>query len=749
MFNDVSGSGDDPSLLADETTPIIVSVSKPTFTLPQIVTQLTTSWGGGDTRTRTWGGSSVTFSIPNAVPTNAAGTPSEAAGLVAMTAHEIADAQLAFRLWDDLIPVSLVQSASASANITFDYSTTTSGDGTYTKPFLAGNTATNNRILAQQVWIDANATWPTNQDKAILPESYGNVSYIHEIGHALGLSHPGAYNAGGGGAITYAGDAVYAQDNRQYSLMSYFGGYDLASNSWTQDGTVANWLYPDTPMVDDIAAIQALYGADTTTRTGNDVYGFDCSLSAGDAEKAIYDFNLNPHPIFTIWDAGGNDTLDCSGYSGNQTINLTPGSYSSVDGMVQNVAIAYNCIIENAIGGAGNDTLISGHAGDELTGGGGSNLFEGSAANLNGDNITDFSAIDKLDLTDTPYLGPGLTLVQFDGGGQLLTVSDANGGNAYARIQVEGVPGGDKFVAASDGNGGTLLTLAPGAPPVAAIDPGVAFNNARLVTLTGTASGPAASPIAVEVWDNGVALGAAQVDGNGTWTLSNVYLAFGDHNLAVSASDAYGNTSTPAAADFFLQTGITHAPYRSYEEDFDASGNYSGEVFTKANGETYLADYLARNDANGDHRLNYYAGAYFDNLDYYYKSDLYSSDYGVLKTETLYNNDGTHAITGFVAGQHLHSVHDDTFTGGGPRETFVFGPHFGKDVIADFRARGAGHDVLSLSTKDFSSFAQVMAHTTTSAGAAFIHVGLHDTITLAGVTRAQLIGHATDFSFHA
>jgi serralysin len=109
-------------------------------------------------------------------------------------------------------------------------------------------------------------------------------------------------------------------------------------------------------MVDDIAAIQALYGADTSTRGGDTVYGFNCNITGN--ESWIYDFNKNTTPIFSIWDGWGNDTLDCSGYAGPQTINLTPGSYSSVDGLIDTVGIAYGADIENSISGGGDDTLI-------------------------------------------------------------------------------------------------------------------------------------------------------------------------------------------------------------------------------------------------------------------------------------------------------------------------------------------------------------------------------------------------------
>ncbi len=48
--------------------------------------------------------------------------------------------------------------------------------------------------------------------------SYFYQTYLHEIGHALGLGHQGPYN----GNATYDFDADYTNDTWQWSVMSYF-----------------------------------------------------------------------------------------------------------------------------------------------------------------------------------------------------------------------------------------------------------------------------------------------------------------------------------------------------------------------------------------------------------------------------------------------------------------------------------------------------------------------------------------------
>jgi serralysin len=359
-----------------------LEVNAPVASLDYIVYALRTSWTGtgvfGDGTTREWAGTGpIIYCIPD---TPFANGGSEIAGQVDMTALMKQQARLAFELWDDLIARDLTESGgTANAQIQFCYSSQTQNGGTYAKPFLTQSGtgdygSTHSNINRQEVWL--NSTWASHDtDSDLFLGGYGLQTYIHEIGHALGLSHPGTYNAAPGVTITYQTHAEYAQDTRRYTVMSYFNANDDGSGT-DHFGASGAFRFGATPLLHDIAAVQAMYGADMTTRTGNTTYGFNSN-----AGRAVFDFTLNPDPIVAIWDAGGIDTLDASGFSQNQRISLEPGTFSDIGAMTNNVAIAFGATIENAVGGSGADTLIGNSAGNMLIGNGGNDVIDGMGGN--------------------------------------------------------------------------------------------------------------------------------------------------------------------------------------------------------------------------------------------------------------------------------------------------------------------------------------------------------------------------------
>ena len=211
---------------------------------------------------------------------------------------------------------------------------------------------------------------------------------VHEWGHVLGLGHGGPYNGG-----NPAFDPQASYDNRAWSIMSYLAPQNNSVFVTVPDGGV-QWGFvggtaltpaydrlPTTWMPLDIVAAQRIYGVatDGPLSSGGQIFGFHSNI-AGDIHN-FFDFTVNQTPVITIWDGGAHNTLDVSGYSQDATISLDPGSFSSVAGLTNNIAIAFDTRIETAIGGGGDDTIHGNTLSDILMGGTGADSIVGGAGN--------------------------------------------------------------------------------------------------------------------------------------------------------------------------------------------------------------------------------------------------------------------------------------------------------------------------------------------------------------------------------
>ena len=380
----------------------------PVGTNDQLANELTTGFWAGDAHH--WAvtqGGSLTVNIST------------------LTAAEQNLARAALQEWTDIIGVHFDE-VLTGGQIVFDHSEEPGGPVAATDGVWSSGIMSSAHIHISTSWVNAYGT---------ALNSYGFQTYVHEIGHALGLGHTGNYND----TAAFASDAMFQNDSWATSVMSYFDqseSYYFAQ----QQFSVLNAV---TPMLADIVAAQTLYGSSATTRTGDTIYGFNSNAGG------VYDASIYYNVAITIFDSGGNDTLNYANVNYGQLINLNPETFSNVNSHVGNLSIARGVVIENAIGGFGNDTIIgnsannilTGNAGaDTLTGGAGNDIFKDTAAGLNGDTITDFSAGDKIVITDANFAGFTFSLsgntLSYAGGS--LTLSNVPTGHIVAQAVAGG-----------------------------------------------------------------------------------------------------------------------------------------------------------------------------------------------------------------------------------------------------------------------------------------------------------------------
>ncbi|ABA76442.1 MULTISPECIES: M10 family metallopeptidase C-terminal domain-containing protein [Pseudomonas] len=251
------------------------------------------------------------------------------------------------------------------------------------------------------VWIG-----PSTDELFPSKGSYDYLTFVHEIGHAIGLKHP--FSAG-----TLNPTVLQPLlDDVKYTVMSYNDNYSYQ---------------PTTPMVLDILAIQSLYGANGLWQSGN----------------TTYSWAPNQQIFETIWDAGGNDTIDASNQLASVRINLNEGQYSQIGKAFTNLTtnaafneglgIAYGAKIENAVGSDFGDWLIGNALDNVLNGRGGADTMEGGAGNdtYYVDNVGDvviergssLSEIDTVISTISYTLGANVENLILQGGAENLNAT--------------------------------------------------------------------------------------------------------------------------------------------------------------------------------------------------------------------------------------------------------------------------------------------------------------------------------------
>jgi serralysin len=312
--------------------------------------------------------------------------------------------------------------------------------------------------------VNSGDIWYRNTNGDVATASIGNYSWFtlaHEIGHAMGLKH--GHETDGGGALTAN------RNSTEFSIMTYASYIGGPTGGGSTNETTG---FSQSLMMYDIAGLQFMYGANFNTRSGNTTYAFNPNTGQMSIDGVGQETPADNRLFLTIWDGGGTDTYDMSAYSTNLNVDLAPGGWSLFSQVQQanlgnnnfaraNVfnALQYQSnaasLIENAIGGSGNDlmagnaaaNLLRGNAGsdslsgldgndtlqggtgpDLLTGGAGADTFFFATADFAGgqtDIIADYAA--GTDVISMDFARSGLNGLSMTTGGGNATFTGTNG----------------------------------------------------------------------------------------------------------------------------------------------------------------------------------------------------------------------------------------------------------------------------------------------------------------------------------
>ena len=273
-------------------------------------------------------------------------------------------AQEALAAWSAYSGLNFVGTTRDDAHITF-YDDM---DGAFAYSEESGGFITRSVVNVSTDWLNA-----YGNDLS----SYSYQTYIHEVGHALGLGHGGNYNGG----ATYGINNHYLNDSWQATTMSYFS---QSENTHVND----SYAFAVTPMVSDIIAIHDLYGTPQDAYDGNTTWGSNYRSEIPVSLVIGATLADNTALAATIYDTSGYDILDLSPSTANQKIDLRAEVADSdeqfasdVMGWMGNLLIAPGTVIEEAIGGTGDDEIIGNDADNRLEGGDGDDRLMGRGGN--------------------------------------------------------------------------------------------------------------------------------------------------------------------------------------------------------------------------------------------------------------------------------------------------------------------------------------------------------------------------------
>lgn len=362
----------------------------------------TSDSGAGLISGRVWSNPDLTYAFPHAAEAYDTdhtlegiqyGSGEAANGFAAMNVAQVAAVVAALAQFAAVSGLTFSEAASGEdATLRFAQSGAPSTAwGYYPSAFDEGGDA----------WFGTSHDWYADPVRG----SYGWHTVIHEIGHLVGLKH--GHDGGGYGALPTDVDTM------EQSVMTYrsFVGDPLVGGYSNESGG-----YAQTLMQADIAALQQLYGANYDHNSGDTHYSWSPDSGETFIDGVGQGAPLDNIIFMTVWDGGGEDTWDFSAYGEQVIVDLAPGAGAITPdeqraqlnmfeaGATEEIlaeraiyaARLHNgdarALIENAIGGDGDDFMGGNRTDNKLTGGRGTDALFGFAGRdrLYGEEGSDF-----------------------------------------------------------------------------------------------------------------------------------------------------------------------------------------------------------------------------------------------------------------------------------------------------------------------------------------------------------------------
>ena len=384
-------------------------------------------------------------------------------------------ARHALAAWTEVTGITFRETGSVNAHIIFDdvdNPETPGPDAMSWFDSMSSGSVLDGGIIRQSE-VNVSTGWLVEYGTDL--NSYSFTTYIHEIGHALGLGHPGDYN---GDLGLHNVGRQFKLDARLFTVMSYAS--EETDNPITAEFALD--VIPATPMLFDIAAIWELYGEPADgINPGDTVY---TSRNVPDVD--FYQrLGWLPTSAVTLVDTGGQDTLylgdspDFLGFDEGEGVVIGLGSVNDAPIDIINETAAWNLIflgeIENLYGGGGDDVLMGGPADNRLVGEAGDDVLAGGAGadtfvfqpsdnpTYYTDTIVDFNPGqgDRIDLSGYRNItGVPENWIEQEPGHLSFRVLDLDGDNYYD-IALDGYTGrlsNDHFIFAGGNTSTTTIT---------------------------------------------------------------------------------------------------------------------------------------------------------------------------------------------------------------------------------------------------------------------------------------------------